>query len=228
MAGPVFSMSVPFSFCSYACPPGYQKTQWPESSQGFHGESLGGCWCNLRGYLELTRPSHPRLCEPGAGGVYVQNKLPSNSAVCRTDYPGTENMVIPLDTQPGQTYPLTSVDASTYFVWQGKTTSAQYYVNPKGVAVSDACLWTSPTNPTSAGNWAPVNIGVGMDSAGVTYISIFPNTPTSSATLDFNIEITGDVSSPCYLRNGIYAGGSNGCTTAMTSGGQATIVFSDS
>ena len=201
------------SFCSYACPAGYEKSQWPETSQGATGQSIGGLWCNAAGFLELSRPSHPQICEQGAGGVTVQNKLSGNAAICRTDYPATENMNIPLDTQPGGTYPLTNPVSSNYYVWEGKTTTAQYYVNPMGVAVEDACLWTSPTNPSSAGNWAPINFGVGQDNTGTTYISIFANLPTSTATLNFNVEIQG-ANSECWYRNGQFYGGGNGCTVS--------------
>ncbi|KAH8885155.1 SUN-domain-containing protein, partial [Thozetella sp. PMI_491] len=199
------------SFCSYACPPGYQKTQWPETSQGATGQSIGGLWCNSDGMLELTRPSYTKLCEPGVGGVTIQNKLSGSAAVCRTDYPASENMVIPIDTKPGNSYPLTNPDSNTYYVWEGKVTTAQYYVNPLNVAVADACCWTSPTNPDSAGNWAPLNIGLGRAADGNTYISLFANLPTSSAKLDFNIEILGG-NAPCWYKDGAYYNGGTGCT----------------
>ncbi|KAK1768322.1 hypothetical protein QBC33DRAFT_371417 [Phialemonium atrogriseum] len=214
-------------FCSYACPPGYQKTQWPET-QGATGQSVGGLWCNSNGFLELTRPSHPRICEQGVGNVFVQNKMSGSAAVCRTDYPASENMVIPLDTKPGGHYELTNPSSNDYYMWQGKPTTAQYYVNRLNLAVQDACTWTSSVLPDAAGNWAPTNIGLGRDAFGVTWISIFPNLPTSHATLNFNIEITGDVNSQCALKNGVYTGGGNGCTTAISSpNGTATIVFTN-
>jgi hypothetical protein len=205
----------PGMMCSYACPPGYQKTQWPEE-QGATGQSVGGLWCNDDGFLELTRPSHTKICEPGAGGVFIKNELSTNAAVCRTDYPGNEAMVIPLDTYPGNTYTLTNPDSSDYYVWDGKPTTAQYYVNNAGVAVDQACVWNSASYPSSAGNWAPTNIGVGKASDGITYISIFPNSPTSTAVLDFDIEITGDISGSCSLKSGVYSG-NNGCTVCCDS-----------
>jgi hypothetical protein len=74
-------------FCSYACPPGYQKSQWP-SAQGSTGQSIGGIYCS-GGKLHLTNPSlSKKLCIPGAGNVNIQNNLGKNVAVCRTDYPG--------------------------------------------------------------------------------------------------------------------------------------------
>lgn len=200
-------------FCSYACPPGYQKSQWPQS-QGATGQSVGGLWCNSNGFLELTRPSHPKICEPGVGNVFIKNNMSGSSSVCRTDYPASENMVIPLVTSPGGTYSLTNPSSKNYYMWQGKPTTAQYYVNKLNVPVQDACTWTSSMLPDAAGNWAPTNIGVGQDENGVTWLSIFPNLPTSHATLDFNIEITGDVASQCALKNGVYTGGGNGCTVS--------------
>jgi SUN family beta-glucosidase len=203
----------PGSFCSYACPVGYQKTQWP-AAQGSTLQSIGGLFCNANGMLELTRPEHPKLCEQGAGGVWVQNDLDAEASVCRTDYPGTESMVIPLVSKPGAKYPLTNPFSPAYYIWNNNPTTAQYYVNKKGIPVQDACLWNSKVDPGGAGNWAPVNIGVGKNSQGITFLSIFPNKPTTDALLDFNIEITGDISEKCQLINGAYTGGGNGCTVS--------------
>lgn len=73
--------------CSYACPSGYQKTQWPEV-QGATGQSIGGIECR-NGKLHLPHGSQSRkLCEKGTGGVRAQNKVGKPIAVCRTDYPG--------------------------------------------------------------------------------------------------------------------------------------------
>lgn len=226
IVAPISGGCRPGMFCSYACPPGYQKTQWPELSQGLTGQSVGGLWCNEQGILELTRPSHRKICEKGAGGVFVKNSLSGTACVCRTDYPASENMVIPVVTSPGGTYELTNPASNDYYVWDGKPTTAQYYVNNLNVPVEQACTWTSSQFPDSAGNWAPINIGVGMDASGITYISIFPNQPTTTALLNFNIKITGDVSSDCYYHvNGGYAVGPQGCTTGMKRGGTATIEF---
>lgn len=210
---PISGGCEPGMMCSYACPPGYQKTQWP-TEQGATGQSVGGLWCNDDGFLELTRPEYTKICEQGAGGVYVRNELSLSAAVCRTDYPGNEAMTIPVATSPGGTYPLTNPDSSTYYRWQGKATTAQYYVNNAGVSVEDACVWDSPKFPSSAGNWAPTNIGVGKSEAGETYISIFPNLPTSTAVLNFDIEIVGDISGTCWLKKGQYSG-NNGCTVSF-------------
>jgi hypothetical protein len=76
------------SFCSYACPEGYLKYQWP-SLQGATGQSIGGVYCN-NGKLHLSNPSVKTLCAPGSTNinVYITNKLDKNVAVCRTNYPG--------------------------------------------------------------------------------------------------------------------------------------------
>ncbi|KAL7954298.1 SUN domain-containing protein [Trichoderma compactum] len=210
--------------CSYACPPGYQKTQWP-AAQGSTLQSIGGLYCNSDGFLELTRPDHPKLCEAGAGGVTIQNDLDDSVCTCRTDYPGIESMVIPACANAGQTIPLCNPDESDYYVWDGKSTSAQYYVNKKGYGVADACVWNSPLDPHGAGNWSPVILGVGKTAGGLTFLSIFQNLPTSTALLDFNVEITGDVNSKCSYINGVWTGGNNGCTTALPAGGSAVIRY---
>jgi hypothetical protein len=126
-------------------------------------------------------------------------------------------MVIPLAATPGGTFPLTNPDSTNYYVWDGKPTTAQYYINPAGLEPPDACVWVSPTNPLSAGNWAPINVGVGKDAQGVTYISIFPNTPTSTAKLDYNVRIHGDVSIECVYENGAFTNGNAaGCTVSLS------------
>ncbi|ESZ99503.1 hypothetical protein SBOR_0068 [Sclerotinia borealis F-4128] len=216
------------SFCSYACPAGFQKSQWP-SAQGSTGESIGGLYCNSNGKLELSRSSVKQLCTAGSGSVKVQNKLDSIVSVCRTDYPGLEAETVPLSTSPGNTYNLTCPDASDYYSWEGLPTSAQYYINPKGTDTAEACVWGSTGG--NVGNWAPVNAGVGKDSSGTTWLSIIPNTPTNTyGTLDFTITIEGDVSGKCsyssgtYYNNGVES--STGCTVSITSGGTATYVFS--
>jgi hypothetical protein len=204
------------SFCSYACPAGYQKSQWP-SAQGSTGQSIGGLYCNSDGYLELSNSNHTTLCIEGTGGVYVQNKLDLDVAVCRTDYPGLESETVPLNATSQSTNPLTCPDGATYFYWEGSATSAQYYVNPAGATVEEACQWGE--SGTDMGNWAPVNLGVGRDVLGVTYISLIPNSPTNpDGTLDFKIAIEGDTSGTCYYENGKYyddsGENSDGCTVS--------------
>ncbi|KAK5987691.1 Secreted beta-glucosidase sun1 [Cladobotryum mycophilum] len=214
----------PGCMCSYACPLGYQKAQWP-AAQGSTKQSIGGVFCNSDGYLELTRPGSKKLCEAGVGGVSIRNELDVAVSTCRTDYPGTESMVIPAVAGPGDTIPLTNPNQDTYYQWQNMKTSAQYYVNKKGIATKDACCWNSIADKLGAGNWAPVILGVGQAGDGNTYISIFQNSPTSTALLDFNIEITGSVNSKCSYINGKWSGGSDGCTTAMPKGGQAVVRY---
>ncbi|KHN98577.1 SUN domain-containing protein [Metarhizium album ARSEF 1941] len=220
----------PGSVCSYACPAGYQKTQWPEE-QGKKGESFGGLLCNSDGKLELTRESHRLLCTPGAGDISVRNELTEVVSTCRTDYPGTESMTIPTEAGPGEEVLLTNPIASLYYTWDGKPTSAQYYVNRKGLTAREACLWNcaldqdKPSAQKSCGNWAPIIIGAGRDNKGVSYISVFQNSPTSSAKLDFNVNVTGSVTSECGYKDGNFIGGSTGCTTSLEPGGKAVILY---
>ncbi|TKA74195.1 hypothetical protein B0A55_05139 [Friedmanniomyces simplex] len=219
------------AYCSYACPAGYQRAQWPQT-QGATGQSVGGILCQ-GGKLQKTNPSlSGSLCMPGTDKVtvLVENNLSQNVAICRTDYPGTEAETIPLDTQPGSTSNLTCPDADNYYNWEGGHTSAQYYVNPEGVSVQDACQWGSNANPW--GNYAPLNLGVGY-SNGAAWLAIFQNAPTTTAQLDFTVEITGDnISGSCKYSNGQYCSGSScssvtGCTVSISSG-TATFVFSNS
>jgi hypothetical protein len=75
------------AMCSYACPAGYEKSQWP-TTQGATGQSVGGLECK-NGKLYLTNPTlSKKLCIEGTGGVHVQNNLGVETSVCRTDYPG--------------------------------------------------------------------------------------------------------------------------------------------
>lgn len=206
------------TFCSYACPPGYQKSQWP-SSQGATGQSIGGLYCNSEGKLELTNPTLSKtLCIKGTGEVKVKNTINKNVPICRTDYPGTESETVALDTQPGQEYELTCPDANNYYTWGDAATSAQYYINPAGSPVEDACRWNEAGS--NMGNWAPVNLGVGKGPTGQTYISIFANKPTNpDGKLNFNLEIIGDVSGKCaYIDGQFYNNGAvdpSGCTVSF-------------
>lgn len=205
------------AMCSYACPAGYQKSQWP-STQGSTGQSVGGLYCK-NGLLYLTNSDYSTLCIEGTGGVYVKNQLSEQVAVCRTDYPGTESETVPLAVSAGSTEDLTCPDGDTYFKWEGATTSAQYYVNPKGYSTSDACKWGDGSE--DIGNWAPINLGVGYTSGG-TWLSIIPNTPTTDATLDFDVTIEGDdLSGSCSYSGGVFTSDSgtstSGCTVSLRS-----------
>lgn len=203
--------------CSYACPPGYQKSQWP-SEQGATGQSVGGLKCQ-GGKLYLTNPGlSKKLCIPGKGGVQATNNAGSIVSICRTDYPGTESEVVPTPLQPGQTQELTVPDAGSYYQWQGKSTSAQYYLNPIGYGPEDACKWGDPSKPL--GNYAPINFGVGYKD-GKTWLSIFQNAPTTNAKYEGRVVLTGDLSDKCYYENGQYCGATgcngNGCTVSLMS-----------
>jgi len=78
----------PGAYCSYACPQGSQKSQWPKA-QGATGQTIGGLKCNEAGMLELTNPEISKsLCMPGAGILIVENRTSKNNSICRTDYPG--------------------------------------------------------------------------------------------------------------------------------------------
>ncbi|KAI1083221.1 SUN-domain-containing protein [Whalleya microplaca] len=210
-------------FYSYACPEGYVKSQWP-SAQGSTLQSIGGLYCNSNGYLELTRTTSNKLCEKGVGGVTIKNKMSENGALCRTDYPGTEAMVIPVDTQPGKEYDLANILQDGYYHWDNKMTTLQYYVNQRGISHQDACVWDCATRHDECGDKAPTILGVGKAPDGITYISLFRNSP---ANLDYNIDITGDVNSECYVHGGEYPDGGTGCTTGLQDGGQAIITFTD-
>ncbi|EGU84748.1 murein transglycosylase [Fusarium oxysporum f. sp. conglutinans race 2 54008] len=210
----------PGAMCSYACPVGYQKTQWP-AAQGSERESIGGLYCNKDGKLELTRDGYDTLCEPGVGGVTIQNDLDEQVVTCRTDYPGTENMVVPAVAEPGSNVAVCNPNQDKYYVWDGVGTSAQYYVNKKGYTVEEACVWDS-SKGKDAGNWAPVVLGVGMKN-GMTFVSIFQNSPTSTALLDFNIEIKGG-NKKCSYVNGQWSEGT-GCTTAAAEGQKITVRY---
>ncbi|MCJ1376270.1 hypothetical protein MMC20_007512 [Loxospora ochrophaea] len=221
------------AMCSYACPAGYQKSQWP-STQGSTGQSVGGIACQ-DGKLRLTNPDLSKnLCIQGTGLVSVENQLNTNAAICRTDYPGTEDMTVPLNTVAGSTNPLTCPNAKTYYTHEGSPTSAQYYINNKGISEATACQWDS--DGSDMGNWAPSYLGVGTDQSGSTWLSIAStaqNNPSNYQPLDYTVEITGDnLSGKCKLSGGQYCSGvdysdcnSSGCTVEVMSG-NATYVLS--
>ncbi|KAI0009737.1 SUN-domain-containing protein [Xylariaceae sp. FL0662B] len=210
-------------FYSYACPEGYLKSQWPVA-QGSTKESIGGLYCTNDGYLKLTRPGSSKLCQKGIGGVTIKNKMSQGAALCRTDYPGTEAMVIPVDTQPGKEYALANIYQDKYYQWDGKMTTLQYYVNQGGISYQDACVWDCAFRHDECGDKAPTILGVGKAPDGITYLSLFRNSP---ANLNYNIDITGDITSDCYVHNGGYPDGSTGCTTGIKDGGHATVTFTD-
>lgn len=75
-------------YCSYACPAGYQKSQWP-STQGSTGQSVGGLLCK-GGKLYKTNEDYDQICIKGSEEVtvLVRNEMGKDASVCRTDYPG--------------------------------------------------------------------------------------------------------------------------------------------
>ena len=77
--------------CSYACPAGYQKGQWP-NTQGATGQSVGGVQCK-GGKLYKTHDTNTQLCISGTGNVKGQNKMSDGVAICRTDYPGKAKLL---------------------------------------------------------------------------------------------------------------------------------------
>lgn len=113
---------------------------------------------------------------------------------------------------PGSIEPLTCPDGDNYYNWQGKPTSAQYYVNPKGTSVEEGCQWGNAGE--LFGNFAPLNLGVGY-SAGAAWLSIFQNLPTQNQKLDFTVELVGDNGGfdnfvgKCKYSNGQYCNGDN-------------------
>lgn len=211
------------SYCSYSCQPGMSKTQWP-SSQPANGVSVGGLLCK-GGKLYRSNSDAQNLCVWGVDSAVVVSKLSQAVAICRTDYPGTENMVIPTIVNPGSTAPLTCVDQSTYYKWQGKSTSAQYYVNNAGVSQADGCVWSN--DGSGNGNWSPLNFGAGYVD-GISYLSLIPN-PNNLKAANFNVKIVADdgavVNGNCVYENGSYNGGSNGCTVAVTKGRAKFVLY---
>ncbi|TVY47121.1 Secreted beta-glucosidase [Lachnellula occidentalis] len=192
------------SFCSYACPAGYQKSQWPVDNQGSTKQSVGGLYCDSQGMLQLTNPDFKQLCIKGAGGVTIESTVGDVISVCRTDYPGTEAETVPLSVNNGDTgIDLCNPDKATYYSWEGAGTSAQYYLNPSGHGPDEACWWN--VEGSGLGNYSPVNLGTGSTD-GQTFLSIFGNSPTltdfSKWTLDYDVTFIVDgTESGCKYQN---------------------------
>lgn len=208
-------------YCSYACAAGESKTQWP-STQPSDGKSVGGLLCK-GGYLYRSNTDSDSLCESGVGSASAKSELSDDVALCRTDYPGSENMVIPTLLEAGSTASLSVVDEDTYFTWEGLKTSTQYYVNNAGVSIEDGCIWGS--SGSGVGNWAPLVVGAGYTN-GLSYISLIPN-PNNSAAANFNVKIVAtegsSINGDCYYENGSFSS-SDGCTVTVVSG-SAELVF---
>lgn len=210
-------------YCSYACQAGMSKTQWP-SAQPSTGESRGGLLCK-DGKLYRTNTGTDYLCEWGKQTTSAVSKVNSVISLCRTDYPGSENMDIPTRLTPGSSKPMSVVDEANYYRWQGKQTSAQYYVNNQGVDVEQGCLWG--TSSDDVGNWAPVVLGSGYID-GTTWLSISVN-PNNKNAPNYNVKIEASgsgstISQECKYENGQLTNGNNGaCTVAVQ--GSANFVF---
>lgn len=207
------------SYCSYACQAGMSKTQWP-SSQPASGASLGGLVCK-NGYLYRTNTDTDYLCEWGEGTATASNSNSNGGiALCRTDYPGSEAMVVPTWLESGSSSePISVVNEETYYQWEGKQTSAQYYVNNAGVSVEDGCIWG--TSGSNVGNWAPLVLGAGS-AGGITYLSLIPNPNNEDySSANFNVKIVATdgstVSGDCKFENGSFSS-DGGCTVSVTSG----------
>ncbi|GMM54263.1 hypothetical protein DAKH74_008790 [Maudiozyma humilis] len=212
------------AYCSYACQAGMSKTQWP-SSQPASGASLGGLLCK-DGYLYRTNTDTDYLCGWGEQTATAENSNSNGGiALCRTDYPGSEAMVVPTWLDNDSTAkPVSVVNEQTYYQWQGKTTSTQYYVNNAGVSVEDGCVWGSAGS--DLGNWAPLVLGAGSDN-GITYLSLIANPNTDASAANFNVKIVATegstVSGDCKFENGAFSS-DGGCTVSVTSG-SAKFVF---
>lgn len=212
------------AYCSYACQSGMSKTQWP-SEQPSNGVSIGGLLCK-NGKLYRSNTDTKYLCEWGVDSASVENKLSKSVAICRTDYPGTENMVIPTFVEGGSSLPITVVDSESYYKWKGGSTSAQYYVNNAGVDWTDGCVWGSAGS--GIGNWSPLNFGAGHTN-GISYLSLIPN-PNNYDSLNFKVKIVADgdgtLSGSCTYENGKYNGdGTDGCTVGVTSGKAKFVLY---
>ena len=209
-------------YCSYACQAGMSKTQWP-TDQPSDGRSVGGLYCK-NGYLYRSNTNTDYLCAWGSDSAVAVNNLSSSIAMCRTDYPGSENMVVPTLLEAGSSQPMSVVNEDTYYKWEGKKTSAQYYVNNAGVSIEDGCIWGQ--SGSGVGNWAPVVLGSGTTD-GITWLSIIPN-PNNTDAPNFNVKIVATdgstVNGDCKYEDGVYTGGSDGCTISVTSG-SAQFVF---
>lgn len=94
-------------------------------------------------------------------------------------------MVVPLSCTPGSVLELTVPIADSYYVWQGKPTSAQYYVNPAGTSLEDGCVWGDPNG--DLGNWSPMIFGAGY-SNGISWLSISQN-QLNSRPLGYNVKV---------------------------------------
>ena len=135
---------------------------------------------------------------------------------------GTESETVPLYVPSGSTEPLTCPVESDYYVHQGSSTSAQYYLNPIGVTPPNACCWDGQGDGKT-GNWAPIVLGVG-NTGGTNWLSIQQNTPTSYAQYEGTVEIVGDsCSGTCKYSNGQYCLNGGSCAPNTQNGAGCTV-----
>ena len=150
---------------------------------------------------------------------------------------GTESMTFPLTIGPGETGYLANPDQSKYFFWEGKPTSAHYYVNKQGVPESEACTWGN--DGKGVGNWSPTIFGTSFDdiASNVGYSSLKQNELNWDEKLDYSITFIGDgVNSACKYKasTGKYGQGDkwfdnikDGCTAGISEGSTLTLVLTD-
>ncbi|KAH3660031.1 hypothetical protein OGAPHI_007236 [Ogataea philodendri] len=210
-------------YCSYACQAGMSKTQWP-SEQPSNGISVGGLLCK-NGYLYKTNSDSDYLCSWGKETGSVKSEISDSIALCRTDYPGSENMVVPTLLEGGSEKPLSVVEEDSYYHWKNGKTSAQYYVNNAGVSIEDGCIWGD--EGSGVGNWAPLVLGSGYTN-GNTYLSLIPN-PNNKDAPNYNVKIEAadgsTINGDCSYIDGSFSGDStDGCTVTVTEG-SAIIKF---
>ena len=183
------------NYFSYSCPEGYMKAQWPTQDSG---QTVGGVLCQ-DGAFHLTNPNSNTLCTPGAGSVQLDSNINKVISICNTDYPATESETVPTRVAPNGSAKLAITDSGTYFKHgpNHDMTSAEYYLNPAGYDVEEACQWDS-NNGQGIGNWAPVNLGLGTDSTGnMAYIGLFsaeqvlhdPASPGKPMNLNYNVKV---------------------------------------
>ncbi|KAF2126847.1 glycoside hydrolase family 132 protein [Dothidotthia symphoricarpi CBS 119687] len=229
----------PGTFCSYGCPNPYLKLSFP-TKQGRTGQTVGGLYCNDNGLLEMADGALGKtLCGKGSQNmtVKVENKLSQSVSICRTDYPGTESMVFPLTVGPGETGFLANPDQAKYFFWEGKATSAHYYINKQGVPESQACTWG--VDGKNKGNWGPAIFGTSWDDINMNmgFSSLKQNELNKGEPLDYSITFAGDnVVSPCrYMKSTdqycqadeCWYDRGRGCTAAIKAEGTLTLVLTD-
>ena len=101
-------------------------------------------------------------------------------------------MTFPLTLGPGETGFLANPDQGKYYFWEGKATSAQYYVNKQGVPESEACTWGQPMK--GMGNWSPTILGTSWDDlkANQGFTGLFQNPESPDERLDYDITFIGD------------------------------------